>query len=313
MARFSHLATQPARGPSHMLRWKVLDKLPGRRAPRAADHAALDLVRPGIRAGGAEAFAGATGPVACWIGHATWALRLGGKRIVIDPIWSTRIQGVVPRLVPPGVALEALPPFDVVCVTHDHMDHMDLATLARIGKGPRYIVPLGNAARLRKLGLGDVVELDWWESHRVDDLTVTLVPARHWSMRAPWTRNETLWGGYVLRSREGAAYHSGDTAGGDHFAEIARRMGAIDWAMLPIGSYEPRWFMISQHMNPDDAGEAYEMLGARHLLAMHWGTFRLTDEPVGEPPVRMRAWWAQQQLAEERLWIMDVGEVRPLP
>ena len=131
-------------------------------------------------------------------------------------------------------------------------------------------------------------------------------------MRMPWTRNETLWGGYVLRGPEGTAYHSGDTAGGDHFAEIATRMGPIDWAMLPIGSYEPRWFMISQHMNPDDAGEAFEMLGARHLLAMHWGTFRLTDEAIGEPPLRMRAWWAKKQLAGERLWIMDVGEVRPL-
>jgi L-ascorbate metabolism protein UlaG (beta-lactamase superfamily) len=253
MARFSHLATQPARGPSHILRWKVLDRLPGRRAPRVANHAELDRVRPGVRDDGARAFAEIKGAAACWIGHASWVLRLGGKHVALDPIWSQRIQGVVPRLVPPGVALDALPKFDVVCITHDHMDHMDLATLARIGKGPRYVVPLGNAARLKKMGLEDVVELDWWQSCAIGDVEITLVPARHWSMRAPWTRNETLWGGYVLRGPEGTAYHSGDTAGGSHFGDIAARLGAIDWAMLPIGSYEPRWFMISQHMNPDDA------------------------------------------------------------
>ncbi len=312
MARFSHLATQPERGPSDMLRWKLLDRLPGRRRARSADAAALDRVRPGVRTDGATALAEIDGAAACWIGHATWVLRLGGKLVAIDPIWSERIQGVVPRLVPPGVALEALPPFDVVCVTHDHMDHMDLATLARIGKGPTYVVPLGNAPRLTRLGLDDVVELDWWQAHTVGDLTVTLVPARHWSMRAPWTRNETLWGGYVLRGPEGTAYHSGDTAAGDHFAEIGQRVGTIDWAMLPIGAYAPRWFMAPQHMDPDDAGAAWQALGARHLLAMHWGTFRLTDEPIGEPPARMRAWWSKQALPEQRLWILDVGEARAL-
>ena len=312
MARFSHLATQPARGPGDILRWKVLDRLPGRRVSRGPEFAELDRVRPGVRAGGAAAMASAGGAAACWIGHASWVLRLGGKNVALDPIWSDRIQGVVPRLVEPGVAFEALPALDVVCVTHDHMDHMDLPTLARLGRGPTYIVPLGNRGRLARLGLDDLVELDWWQSHPVGDLRVTLVPARHWSMRAPWSRNETLWGGYVLRGPEGTAYHSGDTAAGEHFAEIAARMGEIDWAMLPIGSYAPRWFMEPQHMDPDDAGAAYLALGVRNLLAMHWGTFRLTDEPIGEPPLRMRRWWVEHGLPDERLWIMDVGEVRDL-
>ena len=304
MARFDDRATRPARGPADMLRWKVLR----RSEPRREDFAALDALRPGVQTGGAAALASGD-PVAVWIGHATWALRLGGKLVVTDPIWSTKISGVVPRLVPPGVALEAMPPIDIVLVTHDHRDHMDLPTLARLGDAPLYIVPLGNGRRVRH---PNVVELDWWQTHEVDGLAITLVPARHWSMREPWNKNATLWGGFVVRAREGTAYHSGDTAFGDHFAEIAARVGPIDWAMLPIGGYSPRWFMEPQHVDPTEAARGFEALGARHLLAMHWGTFRLTDEAIGEPPASLRAYWREHELADDRLWIVDVGEPRAL-
>ncbi|MEZ4403585.1 MAG: MBL fold metallo-hydrolase [Kofleriaceae bacterium] len=311
MARFTDRATRPARGPGDIFRWRVLDRLPGRRPPRAPDFAALDQVRPAVRTDGAAALAG-TAPVACWIGHASWVVRLGGALVAFDPVFSNRLGGVVRRLVPPGVALASLPPLDVVCVTHDHMDHLDVPSLRALGDGPTYVVPLGNGRRIARLGARTVVELDWWQPHAVGDLTITLVPARHWAMRAPWTRNQSLWGGYVVRSADGVLYHSGDTAGGDHFAEIGARMGPIDWAMLPIGAYAPRWFMEPQHCDPDDAGAGFLALGARHFLAMHWGTFRLTDEPIGEPPARLRAFWERHQLAPERLWMLDVGEARPL-
>lgn len=304
MARFDDRATRPARGPADMLRWKLLRQSD----PRREDFAAIDAVRPGIHDGGAAALASGD-PVAVWIGHATWAMRLGGKLVVIDPIWSPKISGVVPRLVPPGVALDAMPPVDIVLVTHDHRDHMDLPTLARLGDAPLYIVPLGNAKRIKH---PNVVELDWWQTHEADGLAITLVPARHWSMREPWNRNATLWGGYVVRAPEGTAYHSGDTAFGDHFAEIAARMGPIDWAMLPIGGYAPRWFMEPQHVDPVEAARGFLALGARHLLAMHWGTFRLTDEPIGEPPQLLQAYWREHQLPDDRLWIADVGEPRAL-
>ncbi len=313
MGRFDDRYLGTARGPADMLRWKVLDRLPGRRAPRRPDFAAIDAALPGVREGGAAALASGD-PLACWIGHASWCARLGGQLVAIDPIWSAAIGGVVPRQVPPGVALEALPPLDVVCITHDHRDHMDLPTLRRLGATPLYVVPLGNAARVtRAVGAAArVVELDWWQTHQVGALAITLVPARHWSMRAPWSRNATLWGGYVLRGPEGAAFHAGDTAAGDHFAEIADRAGPIDWAMLPIGAYAPRWFMAAQHMDPDDALAAFDALRARHFLAMHWGTFRLTDEPLGEPPERLRALWTARGLPDGRLWILDVGETRAL-
>ena len=243
-----------------------------------------------------------------WIGHATWAFRIGGQLVVTDPIWSGSISGAVRRLVPPGIELDAMPAIDIVLVTHDHRDHMDLPTLGRLPHTALYLVGLGNGERLRRLGHPNVVELDWWESHTIGALTFTFVPARHWSMRTPWNRNATLWGGFVVRGPEGVAYHSGDTAWGDHFAEIAERCAPIDWAMLPIGGYAPRWFMESQHIGPDEAGRAFEGLRARNLLAMHWGTFRLTDEAVGEPVARLRAWWTERGLPDTRLWIPDLGE-----
>jgi N-acyl-phosphatidylethanolamine-hydrolysing phospholipase D len=302
-ARFEDRATRPIRGPKDLLRWRF-----GKKEPRRPDWDAIDAVRPAVVPGGATALASGD-PVAVWIGHATWVLRLGGQLIVTDPIWSEAISGFARRLVPPGVALEAMPSADVVLVTHDHRDHMDMPTLARMPDGATYVVPAGNGERIAK---PHVVELDWWETTRVGALEITLVPARHWSMRMPWNRNETLWGGFVVRGPEGAAYHSGDTAAGDHFAKIRERCGKIDWAMLPIGAYAPRWFMEPQHMDPDDAVAAFEALGAETFFAMHWGTFRLTDEAIGEPPERLRAWWKEHRLAPERLWIAGVGESRRL-
>ena len=296
-ARFADRATQPGRGPGDMLAWKLLR----RGDPRPDDFAALDAVRPGTSDAGAGMLASGAS-CAVWIGHATWALRLGGMVVVTDPIWSPSISGVVRRLVPPGVALEAMPPIDVVLVTHDHRDHMDLPTLARLPDTATYVVPLGNGPRVARPGR-TVVELDWWQTHRIGALDITLVPARHWSMRAPWNRNATLWGGYVIRAPEAVAYHAGDTAWGDHFAEIGARVGPIDWAMLPIGGYAPRWFMEPQHINPEEACRALDALGARTLLAMHWGTFRLTDEAIGEPPARLRAC-----LAPDRAWIGSIGD-----
>jgi len=303
MAQFDDRATQPRRGPGDIFKWKVLRKSD----PRSATYAELDRIRPGTRDDGAAALASGD-PCAVWIGHASWTLRLAGKLLVIDPVWSTALSGVVKRLVPPGIALGQLPAPDIVMVTHDHRDHLDLPTIAKLPETSLYIAPLGNGPRL---GKPNVVELDWWQTHEVGDLKITLVPARHWSMRMPWNRNATLWGGYVIESPDGIAYHSGDTAAGDHFAEIGARF-SIDWAMLPIGAYSPRWFMSSQHVNPDEAADGFAALRAKNFLAMHWGTFKLTDEPIGEPRERILEVWRERGWDPSRLWLMDVGEARPL-
>jgi L-ascorbate metabolism protein UlaG (beta-lactamase superfamily) len=300
MATYRNLdGTTPDKGLRDVLRWQLTrrrGRAPFTTPRRDNDGRAL----------------GATDPHLTWIGHATFVQRLGGKLLATDPIWSGRIH-TIPRLAAPGVALEACPPLDVVTISHAHFDHLDVPTLKRIGNGALYVVPKDNADVLRRAGLTSVVELGWWESHDVGELRVTLVPAQHWSMRGPWDRNRRLWGGFVYESPEGTSYHAGDTAFNEQvFAAIAERFPRIDWAMLPIGAYEPIWFMRPQHMGPEEAGRAFEMLGAERLVAMHWGTFALTDEPIGEPPERLRAFWAERGHAEERLWVMDVGETRAL-
>ncbi len=248
-----------------------------------------------------------------WIGHATFALRLGGKLVVTDPIWSTHIQGAIKRRVAPGVRLEDMPPIDIVTISHSHFDHLDLPSLRRIGRNATYVVPRDVGKLLLEAGLPHVVELGWWERFTAGNLTVTLVPAQHWSMRVPWDRNRRLWGGFVYEAPEGVAYHAGDTAYSARvFREIGARFPALDWAMLPIGAYEPAWFMKSQHMGPEEAAQAFDDLGAKNLVAMHWGTFKLTDEPTHEPPTLLRASLKARGTLDDRIWIPAIGETRTL-
>jgi len=251
-------------------------------------------------------------PSLTWVGHATWLMRLGGKLIATDPIWSPRV-GPIPRTCPPGVALEGIPKPDIVTVSHSHYDHLDMPTLRRIGRDALYVVPKDVGSILRGAGLARVVELGWWDTHRAGDLAITLVPAQHWSQRFPWDRNRRLWGGFVYEAPEASVYHAGDTAFKEEvFFSIAARFPSLDYTLLPIGAYEPTWFMRDQHMGPEEAGHAWEILRARTLVAMHWGTFRLTDEPMGEPPERLRAFWNQRRHDLERLWIFAIGETRAL-
>lgn len=280
------------------LQWRVWfpkpDPLP---RVRAADPAQL-------AAGGAHL---------TWVGHATFVLRLGGRVVAIDPMWSTRCVDVK-RLRPPGVALADLPPVRVVAVSHNHYDHLDVASLRGLAErfSPTFLVPLRVGRILRRKGLTDVVELEWWEGFEDGDLRVTLVPAQHWSARGLFDVNRTLWGGFVFEGPEGTVYHAADTAFHPAlFEDVAARFPSIDWALLPIGSYGPEWFLYNQHMSPEDAGRAFELLGARRFVAAHWGTFRLTDEPDGEPLRRARAWLAERD-RERALWAMDIGETRAL-
>jgi len=323
MGKFTHLATKPERGPRDLVRWKLES-----RKNKLPDDTFVTPSRPYDKALVESARGSLT-----WIGHASFLLVVGGLRILIDPVLvpNLGVAGISPakRLADPGIPLADLHDIDVVLITHNHRDHMDDWTLSRLiaahavgpkklGKKnppprPRFVVPQGNGRTLAKLGAGAIDELDWWQSVTIGQVEITLVPARHWSMRMPWDRNEALWGGFVIRGPEGISYHSGDTAFFDGFAEIGRRLGPVDWAMLPIGAYAPRWFMEPQHMCPEEAAEAAQMLGARTFVAMHWGTFKLTDEPLGEPPVRARAAFRKTRDDDsDRLWILDVGESRRL-
>jgi L-ascorbate metabolism protein UlaG (beta-lactamase superfamily) len=244
-----------------------------------------------------------------WLGHASWLVQLDGVSLLVDPALRPTIFGGIERNVEPGIPIEALPHVDASLVTHSHYDHLDLPTLTAVG------APVVAGRRLewffRAQGL-PCRELGWWATARVGEVRVTFVPAQHWSRRGLLDTNATLWGGFVIQGRAATVYHSGDTAWFDGFAEIGRRFPGIDAAMLPIGAYDPAWFMARQHLDPEQALAAFGALGADRFLAMHWGTFKLTDEPLAEPPVRTRAAHREAGRGEEQLWILDVGETRAL-
>jgi L-ascorbate metabolism protein UlaG (beta-lactamase superfamily) len=250
----------------------------------------------------------AAGDALTWIGHATFLAQLGGRSVLIDPVMSTTIAGFIRRNVAPGLSWPALPRIDVVLITHNHRDHMDAPTLKRLGPEPVYVVPLGLGNWFRRAGMNRVIEMSWWQREEIEGLNITFVPAEHWSRRGPLDTNESWWGGYVIEHDGMRVYHSGDTAWFDGFALIAERCGAIDAAMLPIGAYAPRWFMQRQHMDPADAVRAFQTLGAERFVAMHWGTFKLTDEDLREPPWLLSVVWEGEELPQDRLEVPAIGE-----
>ena len=247
-----------------------------------------------------------------WIGHASFLVQLGGRSALIDPVMSEAIAGIIRRNVPPGLAWSTLPKIDLVLVTHNHRDHMDVPTLRRLGPGPVYAVPLGLGAWFRRAGLRRVVEMAWWQQEEIEGLKITFVPAEHWSRRWLLDTNASWWGGFVIEHDGLRVYHSGDTAWFEGFARIGAHCGEIHAALLPIGAYAPRWFMRRQHMDPADALRAYSALGARQFVAMHWGTFKLTDEDLREPPQLLREIWARELRADAALRIPAIGETLPL-
>jgi L-ascorbate metabolism protein UlaG (beta-lactamase superfamily) len=228
---------------------------------------------------------------------------------VIDPVFSKKIAGHIPRYGTAPLQAEQLPKLAAIMVTHNHYDHLDGASLRALPDDVPVVVPLGLARWFERWNARPVIELDWWESARVADLEITLVPARHWSRRWLFDTNRALWGGFVVRAGQYSVYHAGDTGWFVGFKEIGQRFPGLDAAMLPIGAYSPPWFMEKHHMNPEQAGLAFVELGARRLVPMHWGAFQLTAEPISELIGRLEEWWRQEQPpGNSRLCRLAVGE-----
>jgi L-ascorbate metabolism protein UlaG (beta-lactamase superfamily) len=285
-----------------VLRWKLglHDERQARRPRRRACVPAVDNDGSALRAG--------TRDTLTWIGHASFLLQAGGCSILVDPVLSRSLSGVVRRHGAPGLDWAALPRIDAVLITHNHRDHMDEPTLKRLGPAPLFLVPMGMASWFRRAGLTRVVEMAWWQTEAVGPVSVTFVPAEHWSRRGARDTNLSWWGGFVVEHEGRRIYHAGDTAWFSGFADIGQRVGRIDVAMLPIGSYAPRWFMHPQHMNPEDAVQAFLALGARQFVPMHWGTFQLADDPIDEAPHLLRQTWDTAGLDASRLVIPAIGE-----
>jgi L-ascorbate metabolism protein UlaG (beta-lactamase superfamily) len=261
-----------------------------------------------------------TATTVTWIGHATVLLQVAGLNILTDPVWSERASPFTfvgpKRWVPPALPLADLPPIDIVLVSHNHYDHLDEATVVQLagqpGGPPRFYVPLGVDAWFRERGLPVHATMDWWDRQDDGPLAVHFVPAQHWSARSWWDRNETLWGGFVVEAPGFRFIYTGDTGYSPDFSDIRRRYGAFDLAAMPIGSYEPRWFMGPVHVNPAEAVQIHRDLGAARSLGVHWGTFLLTDEPLDEPPRKLDEALAASGLSRDDFWVFRHGETRTL-
>ena len=254
-----------------------------------------------------------------FVGHASWLIQAGGLNILIDPVWSARASPLrwagPKRHNDPGIAFEALPAIDIVLVSHGHYDHLDVATLSRLAArfSPRIITPLGNEVTMQRADRSIGAEaFDWHDRVELGGgIAVTLVPTRHWSARGLFDRNRALWASFVLETPAGRIYIVCDSGYGDggHFRRVAAAHGPLRLAILPIGAYEPRWFMQDQHMNPSDAVKALADCGAQQALAHHNGTFQLTDEAIDAPVIALHAALDQAGIARERFVAPKPGQV----
>jgi N-acyl-phosphatidylethanolamine-hydrolysing phospholipase D len=257
-----------------------------------------------------------------WIGHATILLQLGALNVLTDPMWSERaspLQWIGPRrFMSPALDFDQLPEIDLVLLSHNHYDHLDKTTVGRLAKRfPKapWLCPLKVGPLLRSFGVQNVSERDWWQTVETPTFKATATPAQHFSARGLGDRGDTLWCGWTLETPDASIYFAGDTALHPEFAAIGERLGPFDVTILPIGAYDPRWFMRSVHMNPEDAVEAYHELTSTSgslppCLTMHWGTFRLTDEPADEPPKRFAQAWSAAGFDPSTNWTFAHGETR---
>jgi N-acyl-phosphatidylethanolamine-hydrolysing phospholipase D len=317
------------KGLAEVLRWRWnaarrgLPEAPS--APTPSVRPALDFLRTNALAGDRMQ------PTVTWIGHASVMAQLGGLTLLTDPVFSDRASPLPfagpRRHQPPGIALNELPHIDLVLVSHNHYDHLDGASVDALhrqpGGPPLFVVPLGLKPWLADRGIGHAMELDWWDSHTLKsphgtaDVEVALVPAQHWSARGLGDRMTTLWGGFAVFAPDSHLFYAGDTGYSRDFTDIHERYaerqaigqgGGFDIALLPIGAYEPRWFMAPQHVNVDEALRIHHDLGAKRSLGVHWGTFQLSDEALDAPPRALAAARLANGIADEVFFTTALGE-----
>lgn len=250
-----------------------------------------------------------------FVNHATFLIQWDGINILTDPIWSERASPFTwigpKRVHPPGIKWDDLPSIDVILLSHNHYDSLDLPTLKKLKSkyDPLIVAGLGNAALLNAHGMKKIVELDWWgKTTLVGGIDLVFTPAQHFSSRWVFDQNKALWGGFFLQKDGNSLYYSGDTAYCNVFKEVAERFGPPTLAMLPIGAYEPRWFMKTVHMNPEEAVQASLDLNAPYGLAYHFGTFPLADEAIDAPQKALKNELNRLHISHEKFWILDPGE-----
>jgi L-ascorbate metabolism protein UlaG (beta-lactamase superfamily) len=253
-----------------------------------------------------------------FIGHSTFLIQTAAGNILTDPMYSQRagpLNAFGPRRVrQPGVLFDDLPPISLVLLSHNHYDHCDVRTLGMLAErfDPLVVTPVGNGALVRSAGMRKVEELDWWQNATMSPLPITLTPAQHFSARTPFDRNRALWGGFMLTLDSARIFFAGDTGYAPFFRAVRQRLGPIDMALLPIGAYEPRWFMQAVHMNPAEAVQAHLDLEASESIGMHFGTFQLTTEGIDEPLHTLERARLAKNILPSRFRTLRAGESVPL-
>jgi L-ascorbate metabolism protein UlaG (beta-lactamase superfamily) len=302
----------PPRSGQDMRRWLVDRYWRGTRAKWPAWASSPYADRPPAKVEGATCRVS-------YVGHASFLIQTAGLNILLDPVWSARASPFrfagPKRVNDPGIAFADLPPIDVVLVSHAHYDHLDVVTLSRLAAAhrPLVIAPLGNDVIMRSHDPTIAVKAyDWHDRIEIAaGIAVTLVPTRHWSARSLSDRNMSLWASFVIEAPAGRIYFVGDSSYGDgrHFLNARERHGPFKLAILPIGAYEPRWFMSDQHMNPAESVQAFIDCGAERALAHHYGTFQLTDEPIDAPLIALAEALNAAGVPAERFGALRPGQV----
>lgn len=252
-----------------------------------------------------------------FVNHATFLIQFHGLNVLTDPVWSTRaspIGWIGPKRVrAPGIKLEELPDIDVIVISHNHYDHLDVETLKKLNErfSPKVIVPVGDKALIESIGIKNVQELDWWERVAINaDTQLSFTPTQHSSARGLFDRDRSLWGSYFIQNRGRSVYFGGDAGYSAHYAEIRKRLGSPEIALLGIGSYAPRWFMKPIHMDPAEAVIAHKDLGANLSIGMHYGTFQLSAEPFDQPQAKLKEALEREGLPKESFITLHEGETR---
>jgi len=273
---------------------------------------------PHVRTDAAALRANGHDPTVTWIGHASFLVQLAGLNVLVDPQFSERASPVAfagpKRIVPLPIAIGELPRIDAVLISHNHYDHLDLASVKALADSPDpplFLVPLGLKAWFEEAGIARAEEYDWWQSRSLGRLTFTLVPVQHWSKRTLWDANKTLWGGWAIEGAGLKVLHTGDLGYSKDARDIGERLGPFDLALIPIGAYAPRWFMKTMHVDPAEALQVRSDVHASRAIGMHWGTFEnLTDEPMDEPPAELAAKRTAAGLTPDAFDVMTIGETR---
>ena len=252
-----------------------------------------------------------------WIGHSSFLVQIGGINIVTDPHLTERASPFSfagpKRMVPPAMDFADLPSLDIALISHNHYDHLDEGTVRRLAQEHpqlHFVVPLGLKEWFIKRRIANVTELDWWQDTRIGESKITAVPVQHFSGRSASDRNQTLWCGLMAEIAGRKIFFAGDTGYSKDFAEIGERFGPIDLSLIPIGAYKPRWFMRAMHVEPEESVQIHLDLRSQQSVAMHWGTFQLTEEPPDQPPQKLAKALLEKSVNAEKFWVFQHGETR---